>query len=228
MTASLHYDGMKVFVAEGTRCLKDLELAERLNVAGDAQREGKFDLADTILRQVIADCPHAELPVDVLCPLTVRTLKTLYDHKAVTVADLVRCKLADLRGWYNFGKLSRMFLGKRMQAFGLNLAEQSDYAWVKARRKSSKPHLDRCLLLPTFSLPDEEPAESAFKDYEGPLCGTPVLGSYRDFYPDTEPPCALPLDHPGWHLSQREIADERTWLQWVRQYAPLALAREDP
>ena len=228
MTASLSYDGMKVLVAEGTRTVEDQELADLLNVAGDAQREGKFELADTILRQVLADRVHVELPVDVLCPLTVRTLSTLYAYDVVTVADLSRCKLDDVRGWGNFGKLSMALLGERMHAFNLNLAEQDDYTWIKPYPKSNKPRLDRCLVLPTFGLPDKKPAKNVFKNYEGPLCRNPVMGSYRDFYPRTEPRCALPFNHPGWHLSQREIADERTWLQWVRQNEPLTLAGEGP
>lgn len=216
MTA-LHFCGMKVVIAAGVRSVNNQELAERLNVAGDAQREGNFELADTILQQVLTEQPHTELPVDVLCPLTVRALNILYDHAVVTIDDLVKCTLPTMRGWYNFGLRSQMRLGERMRAFKLNLAEQNDYKWIKERfQKNQKESLDRCLLLPTFSLPNEQPIESAFNNYEGPFCRRRVSDVRHDFYPGTEPPCALPVDHPGWCLSSQDIADTRTWNRWTQ------------
>jgi hypothetical protein len=237
---NLYFCGMKVFIAAGVRSVNDQELAERLNVAGDAQREGNFELADTILCQVLADHPHSELPVDVLCPLTVRTLNILYHQTVVTVADLLKCTLPDLHGWHNFGPRSHMLLGERLRVFDLNLASQRDYKWIKARsKKNKKERLDRCLLLPTFSLPNEQSCfENVFDNYEGPLCGKRVPHVRHDFYPGTEPRCALPLDHPNWCLSAQDIADTRAWNRWTRHneqqqrlyaplYAPDAPSEED-
>lgn len=216
MTTNLYFSGMKVFIAEGVRTVQNQELAEQLNVAGDAQREGNFELADTILRQVFADTAHTELPVDVLCPLTVRTLNILYDRGVVTVADLIKRTLPDLHSWYNFGPRSTAVFGERLRAFDLNLAEQRDYKWIKRPKKNRKQRLDRCLLLPTFSLPNTQPIENVFENYEGTLCGKRVSDLRHNFYPNTEPPCALPLDHPGSCLAAQEIADARTWKRWTQ------------
>jgi len=148
----MNFGGMKVVDDGGTIYLEDRTLVEYLNVAGDGQRDGDFKRADEILRQVITDYQLTELPVDVLCPLTIRTLNVLGNYNIVTVADLVQCRLSDLRDWYNFGKESRSHLGERLRTFDLNLVEQHDYKWIKPpiNRKSSR--LDRVLILPTFDL----------------------------------------------------------------------------
>lgn len=147
--------GMKVLDG-GTVTLEDQDrtLAGHLNVAGDAQREGKFDLADEVLRQVLADYALTELPIEALCPLTIRALNVLLNADVTTLADLIRCKLSDLRHWYNFGAISRLLLGDRMRALGLNLAAQHDYAWIRplTKRRRAKQRLDRLMLLPTFLL----------------------------------------------------------------------------
>lgn len=146
----INFGGMKVVDDGGMICLEDRTLVEYLNVAGDAQREGDFKRADEILRQVITDHPLAELPVEVLCPLTIRSLRVLGNYNIVTVADLVQCRLSDLRDWYNFGKASRSYLGERLRAFGLNLVEQLDYKWISPPIKQKPQRLDRLLVLPTF------------------------------------------------------------------------------
>ena len=153
MTAlQMDIDGMKVVDDGKTTCLEDRTLVEYLNVAGDAQREGDFKQADEILRQVITEHPLTELPVDVLCPLTIRTLGVLGNYNIATVADLVQCRLSEVRDWYNFGKASRSYLGDRLRTFGLNLVEQSDHEWIRSPIKRNPKRLDRLLVLPTFCL----------------------------------------------------------------------------
>jgi hypothetical protein len=144
--------GMKVVDDGKTICLENRTLVECLNVAGDAQREGSFKRGDDILREVIALHPLTELPVDVLCPLTIRTLGVFGDYNIATVADLVQCKLSEVRDWYNFGKASRSYLSERLRAFGLNLADQRDYNWGRPPIKRKPTRLDRLLILPTFDL----------------------------------------------------------------------------
>ena len=151
-TALPSYRGMKCVNDGTTLSLEDPALVEHLNVAGDAQREGDFERADEILRHVIAKHDLAKLPIDVLCPLTIRSWNVMRDdiqneNIIATVADLVKCRLADVC-WYNFGEVSRALLGARMRELGLNLAEQLDYAWIKLPKRH-KQH-DRFLLLPLF------------------------------------------------------------------------------
>lgn len=168
------YRGMKCVDDGTTLSLEDPALVEQLNVAGDAQREGDFDRADAILRQVLTENNLAELPIDVLCPLTIRTWNAMLErhnneHVIMTVADLVQCQLPDTC-WYNFGKVSRMLLGERMRAFGLNFAKQHDYTWIKMP-KQHKQH-DRFLLLPTFCV------ASGGLQYQ--VAGDPERMRYRD------------------------------------------------
>jgi predicted transcriptional regulator len=73
-------------------------------------------------------------------------------YNITTVADLVQCRLSDLRDWYNFGKASRSCLGERLRAFGLNLAEQHDHTWIRTPINRKPQRLDRVLILPTFDL----------------------------------------------------------------------------
>lgn len=153
MTAlQMEFGGMKVVDDGKTICLEDHTLVEYLNVAGDAQREGDFKRADEILRQIITDHPLTELPVDVLCPLTIRTLGVLGNYNIATVADLVQCRLSNLRDWYNFGKASRSFLGERLRTFGLNLVDQDDHKWTRPPINRKPQRLDRLLILPSFDL----------------------------------------------------------------------------
>ena len=145
----MDFGGMKVADDGHKIGLEDPMLVECLNVAGDAQREGDFTRADEILRQVITDYSPTDLPIDVLCPLTIRVLNVLHNYSIVTVADLVQRRLSNLRDWYNFGKASRSHLGERLRAFGLNLVDQHDHEWIRPP-KNLKPRLDRLLILPTF------------------------------------------------------------------------------
>ena len=152
--------GMKVIDDGTTMALENHILVESLNVAGDAQREGDFKRADEILRQVFAGNALSELPVDALSPLTPRTLNVLGNYNIATIADLVQCKLSEVRDcklsevrdWYNFGKASRSYLGERLRAFGLNLADQDDYKWASPPGKPRPTRLDRVLVLPTFQI----------------------------------------------------------------------------
>lgn len=158
----MHFLGMKVIDDGRTSAVLDGNLADRLNVAGDAQREGKFSLADTILRDVIAEYALDELPFEVLCPLSIRAVQVLEGTTSnrngtkipiKTLADLVQHKLSDLRGWYNFGAVSKAILGERLRSLGLNLSGQKDHQWVMSlsdTRLGQKQRLDRLLLLPMF------------------------------------------------------------------------------
>jgi len=148
----MDFSGMKVVDAGRTLSLEDRILVECLNVAGDAQRVGAFERADEVLRQVFADYALTELPVDVLCPLTPRTLNVLGNYNIATVADLVQCRLSEVRNWYNFGKASRSYLGERLRTFGLNLAGQDDHKWTRPPVNRRSKRLDRVLVLPTFQL----------------------------------------------------------------------------
>ncbi len=145
-----------------------------MNVAGDAQREGNFENADEILHQVLREHALHKLPIDVLCPLTIRAWNAMRndvnnDNVIVTIADLIRCPLMDT-GWYNFGKVSRALLGERMRTFGLNFTKQSDYAWIKMPKKH-KQH-DRFLLLPIFCV--------ASVSLQYAIAGDPEGMRYRD------------------------------------------------
>jgi DNA-directed RNA polymerase alpha subunit len=125
----------------------DPSLAERLNVASDAQREGQFERADEILRHIIAEHALTELPVEILCPLPTRVIFTVWNRlgQATTVADLVRRSLRDLRRWKNFGKVSIALLGGRLRALGLNLTGQQDYGWISPLPDRLR---ERMLLIP--------------------------------------------------------------------------------
>ena len=148
----LHFLGMKVMDDGRTSGVLDGILAERLNVAGDAQREGKFLLADVILREVIAEHSIDKLPVEILCPLSIRAVNVLQNTHIRTVADLVQYKLAEVRKWRKFGAVSKALLGERLRSLTLNLAGQTDYQWVLplSDRDNQRQRLDRLLLLPTF------------------------------------------------------------------------------
>lgn len=122
-------------------------LAGYLNVAADAQREGRFDEADEILRRVIAEYPLAELPVEVLCPLTTRILNAVWNANIQTISELIQRKLSDLRGWKNFGQVSISIIGTRLWTLGLNLAKQTDYAWIKPLPEQMR---ERVLLIPVY------------------------------------------------------------------------------
>lgn len=148
----MDFEGMKVVDDGRTLSLEDRSLIECLNVAGDAQREGDFERADEVLRQVFADHALTELPVDVLCPLTPRTLNVLGNYNMATVADLIQCRLSEVRDWYNFGKASRSYLGERLRTFGLNLVDQDDHKWTRPPVNRRPKRLDRLLVLPTFQL----------------------------------------------------------------------------
>lgn len=148
----MDFGGMKIVDDGRMLSLEDRTLVECLNIAGDAQREGDFKRADEILRQVITDHPLTELPVDMLCPLTPRTLNVFDNYSIATVADLVHCRLSEVRDWYNFGKESRSCLGDRLRTFGLNLADQNDHKWASPPVKRRPKRLDRLLVLPTFQL----------------------------------------------------------------------------
>lgn len=151
----MDFEGMKVVDDGRTLSLEDRSLIECLNVAGDAQREGDFERADEVLRQVFADHALTELPVDVLCPLTPRTLNVLGNYNIATVADLIQCRLSEVRDWYNFGKTSRSYLGERLRTFRLNLADQNDHNWTRPPVNRRPKRLDRLLVLPTFQLDQE-------------------------------------------------------------------------
>ncbi len=143
---------MKIIDDARTCIVEDPNLAEYLNVAADAQREGAFERADEILRALIAEHPLSALPVEILCPLPIRATRALTEGSVRTLATLVQCKLSDTR-WREFGPTSRARLGARMRVFGLNLAEQRDYAWIKSsstRRAKVTGAINRLLILPTF------------------------------------------------------------------------------
>jgi len=125
----------------------DRSLAERLNVASDAQREGLFERADEILRHVITEQPLTALPVEILCPLPTRVIYAIWNAlgQVATVDDLVRCALHDLRRWKNFGKVSISMIGGRLRALGLNLAGQQNYEWIKPLPEHLR---ERLLLIP--------------------------------------------------------------------------------
>jgi hypothetical protein len=125
----------------------DRVLAECLNIASDAQRARRDHEADEIVRGILADFPLAEIPVEVLCPLTVRILNAMWNTGIWTLDSLIACKLSDLRRWKNFGKVSIALVGTRMRAVGLNLSAQSDYAWV--RPLPTRLH-ERPLLIPMY------------------------------------------------------------------------------
>jgi hypothetical protein len=146
------FGGMTVVDDGRTMALEDRDLVECLNVAADAQRIGAFESADKVLREVFTSHELTELPVDTLCPLTSRMLNVFSDYNIATVADLVQCKLSEVRGWYNFGKTSRFYLGERLRTFGLNLADQVDHTWVRPPVKRPLKRLDLLLVLPVFQL----------------------------------------------------------------------------
>ena len=125
----------------------DRSLAERLNVASDAQREGLFERADEILRHVVAEHALTELPVEILCPLPTRAIHAIWNAlgQAATVDDLVRRTLPDLRRWKNFGKVSISMIGGRLRTLGLNLAGQQNYEWIKPLPELLR---ERMLLIP--------------------------------------------------------------------------------
>lgn len=127
-----HPDHQLWWTAELRQSL-DPSLAEQLNVASDAQHQGLFEQADEILRHLVAEHALTDLPVEILCPLTTRVVYTIWNRlgQAATVDNLVRCTLADLRRWKNFGKVSISMIGGRLRALGLNLAGQEDYEWIK-------------------------------------------------------------------------------------------------
>lgn len=150
---SIH--GMKV-VDYGLRYhVANKTIADHLNVAADAQREGAFDRADEILRQALADHALIEIPIVALCPLPVRALNALdnafMDHgpRGRNLAVLLKCTLADTRRWKNFGMVSRTLMGERMRALKINLTGQRDYSWVKPINKRF-PRTDHLRVLPTF------------------------------------------------------------------------------
>lgn len=122
-------------------------LAERLNVASDAQREGQFERADEILRHIITEHALITLPVEILCPLPRRAIFSIWNGlgQAATVADLVRRPLRDLRRWKNFGKVSISLLGERLRALGLNLTGQQDYSWISPLPERLR---ERMLIIP--------------------------------------------------------------------------------
>jgi hypothetical protein len=125
-------------------------LAEHLNIAGDAQRQGDFARADQILQQLFATQAVSDLPVEMLRPLTLRTTDVLLDHEIFSIYDLVQCRLRDVRAWNNFGTVSRALLGDRMRTFGLNFSGQCDYSWINSLADSKIQRADRLLLLTTF------------------------------------------------------------------------------
>lgn len=148
----MDFGGMKIVDDGRMLSLEDRTLVECLNVAGDAQRVGAFERADEVLRQVFADYALSELPVDALCPLTPRTFNVFDNYNIATVADLVQCRLSEVRDWYNFGKASRSYLGERLRTFGLNLVDQNDHKWTRPPVNRRPKRLDRLLVLPTFQL----------------------------------------------------------------------------
>lgn len=156
----IRYRDMKIVEEQLTCRVPTLAIADRLNIAGDAQREGSFERADEIIRQVITELLDEalrartliELPIEVLRPLTIRVSEILRKEEIDTVGSLIQRELPAAGHWYNFGPLSRMLLGERMRALGINFAGQRDYAWVRPIRRTSQ-RIDRLLILPTFRPP---------------------------------------------------------------------------
>ena len=152
----MNLNDMRIFDDGTTQTVGKSALAEHLNIAGDAQREGDFQRADEILREVIALYSLIDLPIATLCPMTIR-MAAVFDKECVnTIADLVQRTLSDVRRLKNFGLVSRVLIGNRLRTFNLNLAEQRDYAWIKKLPKPRSKRIDRLLLLPTFVLATPE------------------------------------------------------------------------
>jgi len=124
--------GVRVTFDHTTIPLENRALVELLNVSADAQREGRFDQADEILRQAVVEHALTELPIEVLCPLPVRLFNALRDGRVATnVDEIVRCELSDLRRVKNLGHVSISLLGTRLRTLKLNLKGQFDYAWIR-------------------------------------------------------------------------------------------------
>lgn len=151
-TGMLH-NGMKVVDPERVQFIEDATIAERLNIAGDAQRVGAFEKADEVLRHLLASNTMSALPIDTLCPLTTRTLNTFDAKEIASLADLVRLPLHEVRDWYNFGKDSLALLGGRMRVLGINFTDRQDYTWIKFTRAylRKQTRIDCLLILPTFT-----------------------------------------------------------------------------
>jgi Bacterial RNA polymerase, alpha chain C terminal domain len=121
-------------------------LLELLSIARDAQCLEQFETADAILHQAIREYALTELPIEVLCPMTVRIAYALCNADVDTLDKLLRRRPADLRRWKNFGQISLSRLGIRLRALGLNLAEQHDYAWIRPLPTRSR---ERSVLIPS-------------------------------------------------------------------------------
>lgn len=147
-------NGVKIRVDGSPIALENRALVESLNVAGDAQRLGMFELADEVLRQIVAEYVLADLPVEMLCPLPPRALHALLNRHFSTVGAVVRCTLSDLRQVKHFGAFSRSLLGMRLLALKLNVSGQHDYTWIKPLPAQIREYQS---LLPTFTCLDDLP-----------------------------------------------------------------------
>lgn len=146
--------GVKIAFDDDTMiALPDRALVELLNISADAQREGKFEQADEILREVVNAHALIELPIEVLCPLPQRLFNSLWNRDFSNVDEIVRCKLSDLRRVKNFGRVSVSLIGTRLRALKLNLTGQCDYTWIGPLPTRSREYLQ---IIPTFIWEDRD------------------------------------------------------------------------
>jgi len=150
--------GVRVTFADTAIPLENRALVELLNVAADAQREGRFDEADEILRHAVVEHELTELPIEVLCPLPVRLFNALWNGRVATnIDEIARCELSDLHRVKNLGRVSISLLGMRLRALRLNLKGQNDYAWISPLPARLREYWR---LIPTFTWQDEHQAYS--------------------------------------------------------------------